>query len=109
MSADGLLFVLKPPGMSSHDVVGFARRRLRERRIGHLGTLDPGAAGALVLACGKATALARYGLEAAKRYRAEAELGVATDTQDAFGTPGPIRHGAVRLGELRAALQAMVG
>ena len=44
---DGFLNLLKPPGMSSHDVVGCARRVLGMKKVGHAGTLDPGAAGVL--------------------------------------------------------------
>lgn len=82
----GFLNLLKPPGMTSHDVVAQCRRLLNQSRIGHTGTLDPGAAGVLVVACGRATRLARYLLESVKAYRAEVRLGVATDTQDASGT-----------------------
>ena len=46
---DGILVLLKPPGMTSHDVVNVVRRQLGERRVGHTGTLDPGAAGILVV------------------------------------------------------------
>jgi len=51
----GLLLVDKPAGVTSHDVVAHARRALATRAIGHLGTLDPGASGLLVLALGAAT------------------------------------------------------
>jgi len=82
---DGILNVLKPPGMTSHDVVSFARRLFRVKRIGHTGTLDPGVAGVMVLCVGKATRLVEYLLESGKAYRAELTLGVTTDTQDSFG------------------------
>ena len=51
---DGFLNLLKPPGMSSHDVVGCARRVLGMKKVGHAGTLDPGAAGVLPVAAGAA-------------------------------------------------------
>ncbi len=81
----GVLPVDKPVGPTSHDVVAMARRALRERRIGHTGTLDPFASGLLVLCLGAATRLAEYlsGLE--KEYHATARLGVATDTLDHTG------------------------
>lgn len=82
---DGLLNVLKPPGMTSHDVVARVRRLLGIRRIGHTGTLDPGAAGVLVLCVGRATRLVQLLQEDDKTYRAEMFLGAATDSQDAFG------------------------
>lgn len=83
---DGVLNVLKPPGMTSHDVVAVVRRLLRQKRVGHTGTLDPGAAGVLPVCVGQATRLAEYLSELGKVYRAEVVFGVATDTQDGFGS-----------------------
>ena len=54
---DGFLNLLKPPGMTSSDVVQVVRRILKTKRVGHTGTLDPSAAGALVLTVGSATRL----------------------------------------------------
>ena len=56
----GFLNILKPPGMSSHDVIGFVRRVLHVKRVGHAGTLDPAAAGVLPIAVGQATRLIEY-------------------------------------------------
>lgn len=82
---DGVLIINKPAAWSSHDVVQKVRGILREKRIGHTGTLDPLATGVLVLCVGKATRIARY-LEAQdKEYRALMRLGVVTDTLDADG------------------------
>ncbi|HUR32431.1 MAG TPA: tRNA pseudouridine(55) synthase TruB [Vicinamibacterales bacterium] len=83
---DGLLLVDKPSGPTSHDIVARARRALRERRIGHTGTLDPMASGALPLVIGRATRLARF-LSGTKAYDAVIRLGVNTDTCDALGRP----------------------
>jgi len=82
---NGLLIIDKPRGWTSHDVVNRARHLLREKRIGHTGTLDPLATGVLVLCVGKATRIARYLESDDKVYRAEMRLGVCTDTQDADG------------------------
>ncbi|WP_238473064.1 tRNA pseudouridine(55) synthase TruB [Desulforamulus profundi] len=82
---DGILNVLKPPGMTSHDVVAFVRRVTGNKKCGHTGTLDPGAAGVLPVCLGKATKLARFVTEGDKTYRGEITLGIATSTQDAFG------------------------
>jgi tRNA pseudouridine55 synthase len=82
---DGLINVLKPPGMTSSDVVAWMRKLLKTKKIGHTGTLDPGAAGVLPLCVGKGTRLAEYMTEQAKAYLAEITFGVTTDTQDAFG------------------------
>ena len=50
---NGFLNVLKPPGMSSHDVIGAVRKVLHRKRVGHAGTLDPAAAGVLPIAVGQ--------------------------------------------------------
>ena len=91
---DGLLIVDKPAGPTSHDVVTRVRRALGERRIGHTGTLDPAATGVLPLVLGRATRLARFLSASDKSYEAVVHLGVATDTNDAEGTPaGPSYQG----------------
>jgi tRNA pseudouridine55 synthase len=81
----GVLVVDKPAGLTSHDVVARARRALREKRIGHTGTLDPMATGVLPLVVGRATRLASMLSGAAKTYEAGIRLGCATDTYDATG------------------------
>jgi tRNA pseudouridine55 synthase len=82
---NGVLNIDKPAGMSSHDVVLQVRRMLRERRVGHTGTLDPLATGVLVLCLGKATRIARYLEGGTKEYAAVMKLGIVTDTLDAEG------------------------
>jgi tRNA pseudouridine55 synthase len=84
---DGLLVIDKPVGPTSHDVVARVRRLLGEQRVGHTGTLDPGASGVLPLVVGRATRLARFLSAAGKSYDAAIQLGVATDTGDSAGTP----------------------
>ena len=95
---DGLLIVDKPAGPTSHDVVSRMRRALREKRIGHTGTLDPAATGVLVLVLGKATRLAKFLSGSDKSYEAVVRLGFSTDTADAEGEP----IGSVWLGPLPA-------
>ena len=82
---NGVLVVDKPEGITSHDVVAAARRLVRERRIGHTGTLDPLATGVLPLACGRATRLVQFLTGADKDYVATLRLGVTTDTLDISG------------------------
>jgi len=82
---DGVLNINKPSGMTSHDVVLAVRRIVKEKRIGHTGTLDPMATGVLVLCLGKATRIARYLEAGEKEYQAVMRLGVTTDTLDAEG------------------------
>lgn len=82
---DGILIIDKPAGLTSHDVVARARRLLREKRIGHTGTLDPFATGVLVLLLGRATRLAQFLSGAEKGYEATVRLGFSTDTGDLTG------------------------
>jgi len=78
--------MLKPPGMSSSDVVTFVKRRIpKGTRVGHGGTLDPDAAGVLPVCVGRATRLFDYIIDKQKEYIAELRLGTVTDTQDATG------------------------
>ena len=82
---DGFINVLKPTGMSSHDVVDAVRRIFHQKRVGHAGTLDPAAAGILPVALGRAARLVEYLEGADKSYRAEIAFGYATDTGDVYG------------------------
>lgn len=85
MAMNGFLNVLKPPAMSSHDVISCLRRIYRIKRIGHAGTLDPAAAGVLPVAVGSATRLVEYMSSCDKFYRAQVLLGKNTDTGDYTG------------------------
>jgi len=85
MSRDGLLLVDKAAGGTSHDVVQRVRKLLRQKRIGHCGTLDPDATGLLLLTLGQATRLTRFLIHAPKIYEGTIRFGVATDTYDASG------------------------
>jgi tRNA pseudouridine55 synthase len=77
MMTSGLLYVDKPAGLTSHDVVGVVRRAARTRRVGHAGTLDPFATGLLVLAINSATRLLPYVGGEPKVYEAVIRFGVA--------------------------------
>ncbi len=82
----GFVVVDKEAGWTSHDVVAKARGVLGTRKVGHSGTLDPGATGVLVLGVGRGTRLLRFITALPKTYVAEAVLGVETDSLDADGT-----------------------
>ena len=82
---DGLFLIDKEPDCTSHDVVQQVRRILGQRKIGHCGTLDPGATGLLVLTLGRATRLTRFLIRAPKIYEGEIRFGVTTDTYDRHG------------------------
>ncbi len=81
----GILLIDKPEGVTSFEVVRRARRALKVKKIGHLGTLDPFATGLLPLCLREATKLVPYLMPEPKTYRARVRLGVATDTQDRTG------------------------
>ena len=90
---DGFLLIDKAGGMTSHDVVAMARKRLDTRKVGHAGTLDPMATGVLVLGVGIATRLLTYITDGRKGYEATIFLGKSTHTDDKDGdltfTAGP--------------------
>jgi tRNA pseudouridine55 synthase len=91
---NGVLIIDKPSGLTSHDVVNRVRRILKERSVGHLGTLDPLATGVLPLVIGSLTRLAQFYTASEKAYEGVIRFGFATDTYDAdgeaLGIPQPV-------------------
>lgn len=83
---DGLLIIDKPAGLTSHDVVDLIRKKLKIKRVGHSGTLDPVATGVLVLLVGRATKLFAKFVHFDKEYEATLRLGIVTSTGDSAGT-----------------------
>jgi len=83
---DGILNINKPAGNTSFSIVSIVKRLTGERRVGHAGTLDPMASGVLPVCLGKGTRIVEFLLEASKVYRAQIDLGIATDTHDANGS-----------------------
>jgi tRNA pseudouridine55 synthase len=83
---DGIFNINKPTHMTSHDVVAIIRKHLKQKRVGHAGTLDPLASGVLPICTGQATRVAEYLSESGKAYQADINFGTATDTYDAEGT-----------------------
>jgi tRNA pseudouridine55 synthase len=82
---DGVLLVDKPTDHTSHDVIARLRGKLKTKRIGHAGTLDPMATGVLVVLVGKATRASQYLMSLDKEYTGTIKLGEVTNTQDAEG------------------------
>ncbi len=82
---DGILNINKPWGRTSFSIVAMVKRLSGERRVGHGGTLDPAATGVLPVCLGQGTRVIEFLLDTTKAYRAQIELGVATDTYDATG------------------------
>ncbi|MDC1110964.1 tRNA pseudouridine(55) synthase TruB [Gammaproteobacteria bacterium] len=82
---NGFLLVNKGPGITSSRVVQIVKKKFQLKKVGHLGTLDPMATGLLIIAINRATKFASLLLQSEKSYRAEATLGIQTDTDDAEG------------------------
>ena len=106
---EGLLLIDKPQGVTSHDAVASVRRRLRTKRVGHAGTLDPMATGLLLVGVGRATRLLRFLGDLAKAYEGTMRLGVETTTLDADGAISREIEVAVTGPEIRVAMAALVG
>jgi tRNA pseudouridine55 synthase len=107
---EGVLLVDKPTDHTSHDVVARLRGKLRMKRVGHAGTLDPMATGLLVILVGKATRLSQYLTNLDKEYEGTIELGKTTNTQDAEGEVRETRPVPPLTEEdLRAALKGFLG
>jgi len=109
---NGVLIIDKPAGLTSHDVVNRARRILRERSIGHLGTLDPMATGVLPLVTGSLTRLAQFYTASEKSYEGAIRFGFATDTYDAEGevttTPQEVQLHAEEVEALAARFRGVI-
>jgi len=110
---NGILVVNKAAGLTSHQVVGRARRLLGLKRIGHTGTLDPDVTGVLPLCIGSATRVAEYLLDQSKAYSGEVTFGYSTTTQDASGEvverADAEQVQALTEAAIRAAFQSFVG
>lgn len=107
---EGILLVDKPRDHTSHDVVARLRGKLKMKRIGHAGTLDPMATGLLVILVGKATKVSQYLVSLDKEYEGTIELGKVTDTQDADGEVMETRPvPSLTDGDLLAAIKTFLG
>ena len=106
----GILNILKPTGMTSHDVVNTVRKTLNIKKAGHAGTLDPNAAGVLVICVGKATKFSEYLMRGDKEYICELVLGKSTDTQDSYGmVTNKSENVSVTMEELNEVLEEFTG
>ena len=106
---DGIVNIYKEAGYTSFDVVAKLRGILRERRMGHTGTLDPQATGVLPVCVGKATKLCELLLDKEKAYEAVMLLGVTTDTEDMTGNVLTENKVCVTEEEVRAAAERFTG
>jgi tRNA pseudouridine55 synthase len=108
-STDGILILAKPPGPTSHDMVGLVRRLSGTRRVGHGGTLDPFAAGVLPVFLGLATRLVEYHMGDTKAYRATVCFGSTSPTDDRDGELVPTGGPAPDRAAVEAALAGFLG
>lgn len=106
---DGIIIIDKPTGWTSMDVCAKLRGILREKRIGHAGTLDPMATGVLPVFVGRATKAVQFAENGRKEYHAVLKLGTVTDTQDTTGTVLETHPVTVGADEVRAALEHFTG
>lgn len=106
---DGILIIDKPTGWTSMDVCAKLRGILREKRIGHAGTLDPMATGVLPVFVGRATKAVQFAENGRKEYHAVLKLGTVTDTQDTTGAVLEAHPVTVGADEVRAALEHFTG
>ena len=107
---NGVLLIDKPTNCTSHDVVQRVRRIVGQRKVGHCGTLDPGATGLLVVTLGRATRLTRFLIRAPKVYEGTILFGRTTDTYDTLGetlSEAPTDH--LTQSELQTEIGALVG
>lgn len=109
MRAEGIVNVLKPPGMTSSNVVSDIRKLFGLKRVGHTGTLDPGAAGVLPICLGRATRLFDFLVDKEKEYIAEIAFGARTDTQDSYGHIVERDDVQITSEQINAALPAFLG
>ncbi len=82
---EGILLLHKPKGLTSHDCVFKIRKLLKEKKVGHTGTLDPDVTGVLPICIGRATKLVEYITNDTKTYEGEVTIGFSTTTEDASG------------------------
>jgi tRNA pseudouridine55 synthase len=107
---EGVLLVDKPRDHTSHDVVARLRGKLKTKRIGHAGTLDPMATGLLIILIGKATRVSQYLVSLDKEYEGMIELGKVTDSQDAEGEVMETRPvPALTEDEVKTAIKSFLG
>ena len=106
---NGFINLIKKRGISSNTALQEAKRKLKVKKAGHLGTLDPMAHGVLVLGINRGTKFSSYFLESDKTYKAEITLGISTDTDDAMGKTIEESSEKVCAKEVEIALKTFIG
>lgn len=106
---NGIINIYKEKGFTSHDVVAKLRGIMKQKKIGHTGTLDPQATGVLPVCLGNATKLCDMMVEKEKEYVARVCLGVMTDTQDMTGTILEKREVSITKEQLEKVIEEFIG
>lgn len=107
---NGIINVLKPPGMTSQNVVSYIKRILKAEKAGHTGTLDEGASGILPVCLGKATKISEYLLNQKKSYRAEMKIGYKSDTLDSYGKVEKLDYiNNINLNDMQCIFDSFIG
>ena len=106
---NGVINIYKEKGYTSHDVVAKLRGILKQKKIGHTGTLDPEAEGVLPVCLGRGTKLCDHLTDKRKTYEAVLRLGISTDTQDMTGTVLKERPVCVSEEEVKNCLNSFLG
>jgi len=108
---DGVIIINKPKGYTSHDIVNIIRKELNTKKVGHTGTLDPNATGALPILIGKATKISKYLMEHKKTYVATIKLGEKRDTGDIEGNiiEKDLSLKPIRIDKLQEVLKSFLG
>ncbi|MCT4598753.1 MAG: tRNA pseudouridine(55) synthase TruB [Vallitalea sp.] len=106
---DGIINIYKEKGYTSFDVVAILRKKLKIKKVGHTGTLDPEAEGVLPVCIGKATKVADYITDTTKIYSATMTLGIETDTQDHTGSIINSNEVTSSIKEIQEAIQSFIG
>ena len=106
---NGFINLIKKRGISSNTALQEAKRKLKAKKAGHLGTLDPMAHGVLVLGINRGTKFSSYFLESDKTYKAEITLGASTDTDDAMGKTIEESSKKICAKEVEIAIKTFIG
>jgi len=106
---NGFILVNKKTGVTSNSIVQQIKKKIKAKKVGHLGTLDPLASGLLILAVNRATKFSSYFLESDKTYDVQFELGTSTDTEDSTGNIIYQSNKLPKKSEVKTVLDNLVG
>lgn len=106
---NGLIIINKPTGYTSRDIVNIISKKLKTKKVGHTGTLDPLASGVLVITIGRYTKLGEMLTSLDKEYIAEIKLGIKTDTLDIIGNVLEEKEFNITKEEIEEVLKKFIG